>query len=282
MAVHVYGQTGSLKAIRGAATMHGILIVGRSLELGFSCWSLGSKSFTFPYIMNETGDLVNGCWYAGIRIFVSDMYCSVGYYVLSRGNQTGKVGPSSETTKTGDLSYPPPFPSAQDRWLGRPTGREGSWKWMEMDGWMGPLHEYSEYSEYWRKKSIRICLVILLFVPGFRGFFSDTRVMWNEEMKAGSTSLHDEIVIYLLVQGTSESIPSPQQCYLLSWCELLHKGHGLFGQADYDVGGNLLRLYSKFAEARASRSVLEKKTSDKSEIFFCKLDFIKGTGWNRD
>ena len=91
---------------------------------------------------------------------------------------------------------------------------------MEMDGWMGPLktslHEYSEYSEYWRKKSIRICLVILLFVPGFRGFFRDTRVMWNEEMKAGSTSLHDEIVIYLLVQGTSESIPSPQQCYLLS------------------------------------------------------------------
>lgn len=61
MAVHVYGQTGSLKAIRGAATMHGILIVGRSLELGFSSWSLGSKSFTFPYIMNETGDLVNGC-----------------------------------------------------------------------------------------------------------------------------------------------------------------------------------------------------------------------------
>ena len=155
---------------------------------------------------------------------------------------------------------------------------------MEMDGngWMDGSHEYSEYSEYWRKKSTRICLVILLFVPGFRGFFSDTRVMWNEEMKAGSTSLHDEIVIYLLVQGTSESIPSPQQCYLLSWCELLHKGHGLFGQADYDVGGNLLRLYSKFAEARASRSVLEKKTSDKSEIFFCKLDFIKGTGWNRD
>ena len=59
MAVHVYGRTGSLKAIRGATTMHGILIVGRSL---------GSESFTFRYIMNETGDLVNGCWYAGIRI----------------------------------------------------------------------------------------------------------------------------------------------------------------------------------------------------------------------
>ena len=89
---------------------------------------------------------------------------------------------------------------------------------MEMDGWMGPLK--TSLHEYWRKKSIsiRICLVILLFVPGFRGFFSDTRVMWNEEMKAGdrSISLHDEIVIYLLGQGTSESIPSPQQCYLLS------------------------------------------------------------------
>ena len=41
-----------------------------------------------------------------------------------------------------------------------------------------------------------------------------------------------------------------------------------FGQADYDVGGNLLRLYSKFAQARASRFMVGTKCRQVRELFF--------------
>ena len=50
-----------------------------------------------------------------------------------------------------------------------------------------------------------------------------------------------------------------------------------FGQADYDVGGNLLRLYSKFAQARASRFMVGTKYRQVRELFL-KLDFIKEKG----